>query len=188
MPRQESAQRKEPAQQHTSRKYIKQTLLTAELDNVTAQGGSVYCSQSHTSLFITDEPQLLRGGNICGTSTLNDGLERFMRVVFIVVISVESGGIGTCIYTAISERNVHSWLWFSFNCYIFLHVLCMTLCTPFHPNYRDFLIDVLLSLLSEPVLLLWDEALFVCTFLYVCTVAGWSQFSMSSLLITRCTW
>lgn len=64
---------------------------------------------------------------------------------------------------------------------ILLHLLCMTLCTPFHPDYRGFLMDVFLSLLSDPLLLLWDEALFVCAILSICTVKVWSQFDVSIL-------
>lgn len=73
-------------------------------------------------------------------------------------------------------------------------LLCMSLCPPLHPNYRDFLMDILLSLLSDPVLLLRDEALFVCsvcvcsiTILYVrmCNVIG-LDFYTSLLRAVHC--
>lgn len=47
-------------------------------------------------------------------------------------------------------------------------LLCMSLCPPLHPNYRDFLMDILLSPLSDPLLLLWDELLFVCKGVHTC--------------------
>lgn len=40
-------------------------------------------------------------------------------------------------------------------------LLSMSIAPPLHANYRDFLMDILLSLLSDPLLLLWDEVVFV---------------------------
>lgn len=68
-----------PAQQQQSNKYKRQTLVTAELDNATAHDESICCCHTHTSLFITDEAQHKYKSNICGTSTLYAGPQRFMR-------------------------------------------------------------------------------------------------------------
>lgn len=49
--------------------------VTAEMDNTTAQDESVYCRQSHTSLFTADELQLCQEeykGHICGASAPHD--------------------------------------------------------------------------------------------------------------------